>query len=129
MSTAEQIAANVEIDVSIQHNTLVVGVNGGNVTGASGETILWRAGPGIKDFTLQFFQLAAEPTTKGPRVHVDVAALPSWPFSEPPPPNGIVGPVRAFRGTLARKDQLAKTFKYCVTVGNLHIDPIVIIDR
>ena len=38
----------VEIDVSIQANTLIVGVNGGNVTAAPGDRVVWRAGAGVK---------------------------------------------------------------------------------
>ena len=129
MSTNEHNTANVEIDVSVYNNTLIVGVNGGNITGAPGETILWRAAAGAKAFTLQFFQLAAEPNAKGRREHIDVTELPSWPFTEPPPANGIVGPTRAFRGTLSAKAQPATAFKYSVAVGNLQIDPILILDR
>jgi hypothetical protein len=129
MSTSGHSAASVAIDVSIKNNTLIVGVNGGNVTGAPGEVVLWQAGDGVKAFTLQFFQLAAEPRAKGPCVNVAVAELPSWPFAEPPPPNGIVGPTRAFHGTLSGKSEPATAFKYSLAVGNLQLDPILILDR
>ncbi len=128
MSTTGQSAAHVEIDVSVHNNTLIVGVNGGNITGAPGETLLWRAADGTKAFTLQFHQLAAEPSTQAPCA-TDVAQLSPWPFAEPAPPHGIVGPTRAFRGTLTGKGQPATAFKYSVAVGNLQVDPIVIVDR
>ena len=124
-----QETASVEVEISVQNNTLIVGVNGGNITGAPGETILWRAGHGAKAFTLQFFQLAAEPSAKNPSGRTDVVALPRWPFVEPPPPNGLVGPTHFFRGTLSGKAEPATAFKYYVNVGNLQLDPIVIIDR
>jgi|SRR6185437_13111616 len=129
MSTTGQSAAHVEIDVSVHNNTLIVGLNGGNVTGAPGETILWRAANGTKAFTLQFYQLAAEPNTKAPCERIDVAELPSWPFVEPAPPHGVVGPTQSFRGTLKGRAQPATAFKYSVAVGNLQVDPIVIVDR
>jgi hypothetical protein len=129
MSTNKQAAAIIEIDISVQNNTLIVGVNGGNVTGASGDTIVWRAGSDAPAFTLQFFRLAAEPAAKADCEPIDVAELPRWPFAEPAPPNGSVGPTRTFSGTLAGKAPPATAFKYYVSVGNLQLDPIVILDH
>ena len=127
MATNEQVT---EIEISIQNNTLVVGVNGGNVTGGPGDTVIWRAGEGVREFTLQFFQLAAEPAANSECECIEVADLSRWPFSEPPmPPNATVGPTRLFRGTLAGKATPATAFKYMVTAGNLQLDPIIIIDR
>jgi hypothetical protein len=118
-----------EIDISIQNNTLLVGVNGGNVTGAPGDSVIWRAASGVPEFTLQFFRLAAEPAAKDECDRIDVATLPRWPFAEPPPPNALVGPTRFFRGTLHGQSNPAVAFKYTVAVGNLQLDPIVILDR
>jgi hypothetical protein len=128
MSTNEQDAAIIEIDISVQNNTLIVGVNGGNVTGAPGDKIVWRAGRGVDDFTLQFFRLGAEPAAKadGERMDVD---LPRWPFAGTRPPNGFVAPTREFEGTLTGRATPATAFKYYVGVGNLQLDPIVIIDK
>ncbi len=126
MATNEQV---IEIDISIQNNTLIVGVNGGNVTGAPGDAIVWRAANGVPEFTLQFFQLAAEPAVNVACDRIMVAELSRWPFAEPSPRHGIVGPTKSFRGTLAGKAVPATAFKYMITVGNLQLDPIIIIDR
>jgi len=58
-----------------------------------------------------------------------VATLPRWPFAEPQPPNGFVGPTKLFRGTLSDKAIPVRAFKYTVAVGSLQLDPIVIFDR
>lgn len=118
-----------EIDISVQNNTLVVGVNGGNVTASAGDTVLWRAGEGVASFTLQFFSLVAEPAANEDCDEVDVADQPRWPFTGEPPRNGIVGPTQAFEGKLKGRSDPAVAFKYCVTVGNLQIDPVIIVDR
>jgi hypothetical protein len=122
-----------EIDIAIQNNTLVVGMNGGNILGKPRDRVLWRTASGSPPFTLEFFQVASEPTVQarkdGARGHIDVAALPRWPFSEPPqPPGGVVGPTRAFAGVLAGNAVPPTSFKYYVTVGNLRLDPIIIVD-
>jgi hypothetical protein len=129
------MAKTIEIDVSIAHNTLIVGINGGNVTAEPGDNICWRAGQGVKAFTLQFYRLAAEPVANGAppasaRVtHVPVVSLPRWPFTGKEPPNDVVGPTERFEGTLLPEGNPAVAFKYTVSVGNLSLDPIVIIDR
>ena len=121
----------VEVGVSIQSNTLIVGVNGGNVSAGPGDKIVWRAGPGVKAFTLQFYRLAAEPHSKrdhGRGPPIVVADLPRWPFAEPEPRDGVVGPTHEFVGTLSSNAGHKTAFKYTVAVGNLQLDPIVIFD-
>jgi hypothetical protein len=91
--------------------------------------------PGRDALTLEFFQLASEPTVEASEddacVNIDVAALPRWPFAEPPepPPNGVVGPTNEFVGIVS-DDETASSgaFVYYVTVGNLRLDPILIWD-
>ena len=39
-----------EVDISVENNTLVVGINGGNVTGGPDDRLIWRAGPRREDF-------------------------------------------------------------------------------
>jgi hypothetical protein len=134
----------IQIDVSIQSNTLIVGINGGNVTAEPGDTICWRAGANVETFTLQFYRLAAEPAADPAgappagaapaaalkaRGHIVVASLPRWPFTGKEPANDIVGPTEKFEGTLLPEGKPAVGFKYTVSVGNLSLDPIVIIDR
>jgi hypothetical protein len=119
----------IEIDIYVQNNTLIVGVNGGNITGAPGDTVVWSAGEGVETFTLQFFRLAAEPAANVDCDRIDVAKLSRWPFAGSPPLNGVVGPVDNFAGVLSGSGQPATAFKYTVSVGNLQLDPIVILDR
>ena len=125
-------AQTFEVEISIENNTLVVGANGGNVVGAPGDRIIWRSAPGGPPFSLQFFQLAAEPTAQASNddacSEIDVSTLPSWPFSRPDEfPDE---PVTFFEAVLEGKSTPATMpFKYYVTVGNLRLDPIVIIDK
>jgi hypothetical protein len=124
-------AQTFEVEISIQNNTLVVGANGGNVVGAPGDRIIWRSAPEGPPFSLEFFQLGSEPTVQASKdddcIETDVAALPSWPFSRPKEFPGE--PVRLFEAVLGGKSTPATPFKYYVTVGNLRLDPIVIIDK
>jgi hypothetical protein len=121
-----------EIDITVQHNTLVIGLNGGNIVAAPGDRVLWRTAPGGTPFTLEFFQLASEPSQNARKddagVKIDVAALSRWPFAEPPEPpkNGIVGPTHEFVGVLSDEIAPSSAFMYYVTVGNLRLDPIII---
>lgn len=118
-----------EVDISVQNNTLVAGVNGGNVTGGQDDVVIWRAGHGVETFTLQFFQLGAEPPANEERRRVVVKDLLPWPFKGQPPAGGIVGPTERFEGVLVKDSGAAKAFKYTIVVGNLQLDPVVIVDR
>ncbi len=119
-----------EVDISIQNNTLIVGAAGGNVTGAPGDRILWRAGRGVEAFTLQFFQLGAEPAVNDRRDLIPVQKLSRWPFTSTPPADGIVrSDDGCFEGILGQHSNPATGFKYSVAVGNLQLDPVVIVDR
>jgi len=134
MSQNQGAGTVVHVDVAIQNNTLIVGVNGGNVTAYAGDKIEWRAGAGVKAFTLEFFRLAAEPHTKrdhgnGPPIVVADLQRSPFAFTEPPLRDGVVGPTNHFVGTLASNAGHGVAFKYTVKVGNLQLDPIVIIDR
>jgi hypothetical protein len=123
------------VDISIENNTLVVGENGGNVVGAPENSVAWQTGDDQPMFTLEFFQLISEPTGAARKDkscdHTDVAAQPRWPFSYPPEPpkNGVIGPTRKFVGVLKGPAEPATSFKYYVTVNNLRLDPIIIVDR
>lgn len=118
-----------EVDISVQNNTLVVGLNGGNITGGRDDRVIWRAGHGVQTFTLQFFQLGAEPAANEERRRIVVQDLLPWPFKGEPPPGGIVGPTERFEGVLEKDSVEAKAFKYTIVVGNLQLDPVVIVDR
>jgi hypothetical protein len=136
MATHEpDVKATYEVDITIEHNTIVVGVNGGNIVGKPENRVLWRTGADQPPFTLEFFRVAAEPTAAASKDdacdHTDVAALPRWPFSDPPEPpaNGVIGPTRSFAGTLKGPGEPATSYKYYVSVKNLRLDPIIIVDR
>jgi hypothetical protein len=121
-----------EVEISVKNNTLVVGANGGNVVGAPGDRIIWRSAQGSPRFSLEFFQLGAEePKRDTPEgaigIKTDVSTLPSWPFSHPK--HFPHEPVPVFEAVLEGKSVPATPFKYYVTVGNLRLDPIVIIDK
>jgi hypothetical protein len=138
----DETASVYEVDIAVENNTIIVGTNGGNITGAPGDKIIWRATASTPPFSLAFFQLAAEPAVKlGARAsararagaakgHTDVATLQRWPFVEPPePPGGITAPTRFFCATLSGNFEPPTPFKYSLIVGNLQLDPIIIIDR
>jgi hypothetical protein len=131
MHTNRREAVTFEIDITVKNNTLIIGMNGGNIVAQPGDRVVWRTAPGGQPFTLEFFQLASEPSLQArkdnARVNIDVSALPRWPFAEPPePPNGIVGPTPEFVGILSDKMAPSSAFLYYVTVGNLRLDPIII---
>jgi len=113
--------ATIQIDIDVRNNTLVVGANGGNARAPAGTKILWVSKNVA--FTLEFFQLAVEAQKP-----TDVRELKRWPFSEREPPNGVEGPTREFLGTLSEGVRGAQ-FKYYVTVENLRLDPIIIVDK
>ena len=131
MNTNRREARTFEVDITVQNNTLVVGMNGGNIVAQSGDRVVWRTAG--KPFTLEFFQLASEPSHQARKdnagIRIDVAALSRWPFAEPPePPGGVVGPTDTFVGVLSEKIAPYSAFLYYVTVGNLRLDPILIWD-
>jgi hypothetical protein len=65
------------------------------------------------------------------RAVTPTSALTRWPFSYPPnpPTSGVTAPTRKFVGVLKGPGVPATSFKYYVTVGNLTLDPIIIVDR
>jgi hypothetical protein len=115
--------STIEIDVDVRNNTVICGVNGGNGRGYPGTRIVWRAANEKLTFSLEFFRLAVEAGRKP----VDVRELPRWPFVEPEPPRDVVPPTREFTGTL--RDDAPAQYKYSVTVDNLRLDPIIIVDK
>jgi hypothetical protein len=119
----------IRIEIDVQHNTVICGENGGHVRVRPGDRIKWQSADRERRFTLEFFRLAFE----GGEAKVDVRELGHWPFVDSKPERGIVGPTSEFLGTLKDKKKLKDgeyaAFKYYVTVGNLRLDPIIIIDR
>lgn len=133
--TREQTPGSVfEMDITVQNNQIVVGTNGGNVNGKPLDVLKWRTPPGGQKFTLEFFQIAPEASVQARKEHaaehIDVAELSRWPFCEPPEPaGGVVGPTNEFVGKLSGAFPRPTGFKYYVTVGNLRLDPIIIVDE
>jgi hypothetical protein len=124
--------ATILIDVDVQNNHLICGANGGNARGYPGTKILWRSRrPDEVKFSLEFFQFGLEDSEQ--RAH-RISALRRWPFTGDPPHGAIVPDTTEFAGTLFDENERdphapAPAFKYSVRVGNLHLDPIVIVDK
>ena len=115
--------AATKIKIDVERNALICGANGGNAYLAPGDKVKWVSARSDLRFTLEFFQLGLENSKE-----VEVAALHGWPFQDPPEPRGgVVGPTDEFKGTLLNENGLV--FKYYVTVGNLRLDPILIVVR
>jgi hypothetical protein len=112
----------VALEISLQNGSLLCGQAGGHIRGLPGVRVQWASN---QDFTLEFFRLAEEPVSGVP-VSQD---SPRWPFSEPRLED-VKWPLQKFEGVL-REDpsHCPSVYKYYITVGNLRLDPIVIIDR
>jgi hypothetical protein len=125
--------ARTKIRIKVVNNTLICGVNGGNAYANPGDIIRWKSDEHSVKFTLEFFRLAFEPQKLRDGKErfakkLDLSQFRTWPFSEPPEPRGlVVGPTGEFEATLISEP--GATFKYYVTVGNLRLDPIIILDR
>jgi hypothetical protein len=109
------------INVDVSNNTIICGANGGNVSGYSEDEIVWFSTDRRNAWTLQFVPLGLE--NEG----APLQELSTWPFIEPEPPGGLVAATTEFRGKLREFRQDAAPFKYTLTIGNLRLDPIVIV--
>jgi len=108
--------------ISVENGTVLCGEVGGHIRGKPGVRVQWASD---QEFTLEFFRLAEE-TADGVPVSQD---SPKWPFSEPRLED-VKWPLQKFEGVL-REDpsHSPSVYKYYITLGNLRLDPIVIIDR
>jgi len=111
------------IDIGVSGNILTCGINGGNTRACETTRLSWRSRVPQMPFTLEFFRLGLENDGD-----TDVAHLRGWPFEEDAPPGGVVGPTTEFTGTLRREEKLA-VYEYVIAIGNLRLDPIIIVDR
>ena len=112
--------ATIQIDV--RNGTVTCGASGGHVRVPHGTRITWASQGADKKFELEFFQLGLE--------SADAAqALVHWPFEESQ--DSHPGPTNSFVGTLKKigKEGHAPVYKYNVRVGDLLLDPIIIIDK
>jgi hypothetical protein len=115
---------SIEIKIDVERNTLICGISGGNAYLPPGTTVEWQSAGRSGPFTLQFFRLGLENDSNT----TDVSGLDSWPFSEPAEPKGgVTTPSHKFQGRLNADKAVA--YKYCVTVGNMRLDPIIIVDK
>ena len=107
----------LSLQISVQNGAVLCGKSGGNVRGKEGHTIQWTSD---RDFTLEFFRTPEEGE------ECDPVKLDGWPFAKPASAQDVKWPVKTFEGVLKEGYGL---FKYSITVGNLRLDPIIIVDR
>lgn len=110
----------ITIKIDVRDGKIVCGGKGGHVRAPHQTVIAWKSTGDDKKFQLEFAQLGIETA--------DAADDPAhWPFQEAPPS----GPTNSFVGTLKKltANGLPPVYKYNVKVGNLILDPIVIVDR
>lgn len=109
------------IKIDVKNGVVTCGTNGGHVRARHGSKITWTSSGDDKKFKLEFFQMGLESGTPSELEH--------WPFresanSQPSPTNTFVGTLRE----IGESDH-APVYKYNVRVGDLLLDPIIIIDR
>jgi hypothetical protein len=111
--------ATIQIDV--QNGTVTCGASGGHVRVPHGTQITWTSKGEDKKFELEFFQLQLESDAVRELVH--------WPFEEPQ--SSKSGRTNTFVGTLKKigAGGHAPVYKYNVRVGDLLLDPIIIIQK
>jgi len=107
------------LQINVENGTVLCGEVGGHIRGKPGVRVQWASN---QDFTLEFFRLAEETAPSDAPVAEDSLR---WPFSAPAMQD-VKWPVQKFEGVL-RSDY--SVYKYYITLGNLRLDPIVIIDR
>jgi hypothetical protein len=113
----------VTIGIQVVNNTIVCGRVGGHALLKAGGEIIWES-LDDRPFSLDFFRIPVENDPDlGPAVDLD-----SWPFAEPREPDPkLTQNVTAFRGIL--KNEKLVAYKYYVTIGNLRLDPVIIVDE
>jgi hypothetical protein len=109
-----------KIKIDVHNGKITCGANGGHIRARHGTVLTWESTGEDQKFELEFFQLGTESASVA-------TALEHWPFQEKPPS----GPGNTFVGTLKKlaANDLAPVYKYNVKVGNLVLDPVVIVDR
>ena len=110
------------IHIDVKDSKVTCGTNGGHIRVPHGTVITWTSTGADKKFVLEFAQLGVEPTAAGRK-------LDHWPFDDPSGPQSEPG--NTFKGTLKKLTSDAHTpvYKYNVRVGDLLLDPIIIVDR
>jgi hypothetical protein len=110
------------IQIDVRNGTVTCGASGGHVRVPHGSQITWTSKGADKKFELEFFQLGLESADA-------TRELVHWPFEEPQ--GSKSGPTNTFVGTLKKigNEGHAPVYKYNVRVGDLLLDPIIIIDK
>lgn len=113
------------LKIRVDSGSVLCGTVGGNADLKGGQRVEW-----VSDhpFTLEFFRTPYEADEQcDPRdEQCDPVKLDGWPFSDPERARDVSWPVKSFAGVLKPGFAL---FKYSITVGNLRLDPIIIVDR
>ena len=124
MTVTETLGGTImlALQIRVQDGSLLCGRSGGHIRGMPGDRIQWASD---QAFTLEFFRLAEETAESAGAAPREGSSL-RWPFSEPAEPRDVQWPVQRFEGMLREGYGV---YKYYVTIGNLRLDPIVIIDR
>jgi hypothetical protein len=111
------------IHIDVQNGKVTCGTNGGHIRVPHGTAITWTSDGTDKMFELEFTQLDLETGA--------AASTPDhWPFEQPARPEP--GRKNTFTGTLKKlplAGSHAPVYKYSVRVGDLLLDPIIIVDR
>jgi hypothetical protein len=112
--------ATIKIDV--RDGEVTCGASGGHVRLPHGTQITWTSHGNDKKFELEFFQLGLESASADHE-------LVHWPFEELQ--SARTWPTNTFVGTLKKLGAAghAPVYKYNVKVGDLLLDPIIIIDK
>jgi hypothetical protein len=110
------------IHIDVKEGKVTCGTNGGHIRVPHGTAITWTSTGTDQKFELEFEQLGFEAGGAA-------GELEHWPFDDPSGPQS--GPANTFKGTLKRLASEAHTpvYKYNVRVGDLLLDPIIIVDR
>ena len=111
------------IKIDVQNGKVTCGKNGGHIRVPHGTAIKWTSEGTGKKFVLEFSQLGVETAATARK-------LEHWPFAKPEGPESA--PTNSFTGTLKALPQgpgHAPVYKYNVRIGDLLLDPIIIVDR
>lgn len=110
------------IQIDVVGGKVTCGKSGGHVRAPHGTAITWTSNGPDKKFELEFEQLGMEAVGSS-------QLLQHWPFSEPATPP--TKPTNSFTGTLRKlaSEGVVPVYKYNVKVGDLVLDPIIIVDR
>jgi hypothetical protein len=110
------------IQIDVLNGKVICGKSGGHLRVPHGTAITWTSNGSDKKFELEFFQLGVEAADSSQE-------LQHWPFEEPA--GRTSKPANSFTGTLRKLEpgSAVPVYKYNVKVGDLVLDPIIIVDR